>query len=336
MPLQGFTRFRKHQVGKQTSFGSNTAATRVLPFRGPIKINPSRTDPDVDTGSIDPVLARYNGPLEITSSWDGPLSYNDLPYVLSGGLKGGVTPTGATAKTWTYQAASLTADDFEYFTDEWGDDATTDTIIAGSGIVDSFDMSFGDQLGPFQLSAALVYARARHGSGPTGGLTVDSDPTWIYGDDSEFFLDTVAASIGTTKWTDTVHSIGLSVNGNNDRKRFANGSNTRFQLAAYGRGARTGELKVTVAKTTASIAEADTLQTDPVPTRFLEVRTTSPVIITGVIPYSYSLRVAAELTDREDGEIGGNSTITLTYAIKYNATLGYAYRAVVVNTLASL
>lgn len=54
MPIQGTTRYRKHQVGTQTSFASNTGATRILPYRGAIKIAPNRTQPDVDLGSLDP------------------------------------------------------------------------------------------------------------------------------------------------------------------------------------------------------------------------------------------------------------------------------------------
>ena len=57
MPFQGFTRFRRHQVGKQSSFTSNTSATRRLPYRGAIVVDPARTDPDVDVGSIDLVMA---------------------------------------------------------------------------------------------------------------------------------------------------------------------------------------------------------------------------------------------------------------------------------------
>ena len=142
--------------------------------------------------------------------------------------------------------------------------------------------------------------------------------------------------IGGTKWTDTVHGAQLTVNNNLDRKRFANGSNTRFNLAGYGRGAREIELEVTVAKSAASLAERATLDDDPIANRYIEIKTTSPVIITGVTPYSQSIRLPARLISAEDDEIGGNSTIVLTYRGFYDATLGYALRAVVVNTLSSL
>ncbi len=335
-PIAGFTRFRKHMLGKQSSFSSNTPATRILPFRGPIEVDPARTDPDVDVGSLDPILAPFNGPKEVSSSWEGNLAFDDAPYLWAAAVKGGVTPTGATAKTWVFQAASLTADDFEYFTDYWGDDFTTDVISAGSGVVDSLELSFGEDLSAFDASADWVFARAELCTGFTGGLTLDNTPNWVYGADTEVYLDTAFGSIGTTKLTDAVHGATFRLNNNLDQKRFANGSNTAFQLAGFGRGAREIEVELVLAKTTATVAEACTLDDQPVPNRFIELKTTSSEIITGSTPYSQSIRVPVRLISRSDGEIGGNTTITLTYRGFYSSDVGYALRAVVVNTLSSL
>lgn len=336
MPITGFTRFRRHQVGKQSTFASNTPATRLLPFRGALVVDPAREDPDVDVGSLDPILAPFNGPKTITGTWEGKLAFDDAPYLWAGLIKGGVSPTGATAKTWTFQAASLTADDFEYFTDYWGDDVSSDFIIAGSGVLDSLEVGFGDDLSAYDVNASTVYARARFGTGPTGGLVIDDTPQWVYGADTEVYLDTIYSSMGSTKIVDAVHGATVNVNNNLDLKRFANGSNTRFDLAGYGRGAREIEVQLVLAKTTATVAEAATLDDEPVPERFIELKTTSPEIITGSTPYSQSIRLPARLISREDGEIGGNSTITLTYRGFYDSDLGYALRVVVVNTLAAL
>jgi len=332
MPIGGFTRQRKHLVGKQTSYGSNTAATRQLPYRGPIVVQPTRTLPDVDMGSFDPILPSFNGPKEVSANWTGKADYDSLPLLWGMFLKGGVTPTGGgAAKTWTFQASSLTADDFDYVTDEFGDDQTTDVVVAGGGVIDSLELSFGEDLSAWDVNAQVIYARAHYNAtGFTGGITPDTTPAWLYGGDTEVYLDTVYSSIGTTKLTDAVHAAGFSGNNNLDRKRFANGSNTRFQLAGVGRGERVGEIKLTLAKTTATIAMAQRLDDEPVVTEFLELRTTSPEIITGATPFSQSIRVPVELIDRADGEMGGNSTIELTYRVKYDANLGYAYRVVVV------
>jgi hypothetical protein len=336
-PIQGFTRFRKHQVGVQTSFTSNATATRILPFRGPIVVEPNRTDPDVDVGSLDPILKPFNGPKEVTGTWEGKLAFDDAPYVWAATIKGGVSPTGGgTDKTWTFQAASLTADDFEYLTDEWGDDYSTDVIIGRGGVIDSLELGFDEDLSAYDVNADLVYSEATLCDDFTPALTIDASPQWVYGADTEVYLDSAFGSIGTTKLTDAVHGATLTINNNLDRKRFANGSNTRFQLAGYGRGPREIELQLVLAKTAATVAEACTLDDEPVPDRFIELRTTSPEIITGSIPYSQSIRLPMRLVGREDGEINNNSVITLTYRGFYSADLGYAIRVVVVNTLSSL
>ena len=336
-PIAGFTRFRRHQVGKQSALLTPVAATRVLPYSGAIAVEPSRTVPEQDTGSLDPWLAPFAGPKEVSGPWAGKMAYDDLPYILAMAGKGGESPTGATAKTWVFDYASLTADDFEYITDEWGDDTSaSDGIRAYGGVIDSYTLGFDESLAALDLEAELVYAGADLATNRTGALTIDESPAWVYGADMEFFLDTAAGSIGTTKWTDTVHGAAWSWANNLDRKRYANGSNTRHKLAGYGRGEREITLELTVAKTAAAIAERATLDDEPIPLRYLETRFTSPEIITGSTPYSWSRRAAARLVTATDGEIGGNATIALTYRVWYDSTLTYAVRDTVVNTLAAL
>src|SRR4051812_3177062 len=57
----GLVRLRANQIGKQTVFGTAVAATRRVPWKGIVEYDPSRTDQDVDTGSIDPVLPPISG-----------------------------------------------------------------------------------------------------------------------------------------------------------------------------------------------------------------------------------------------------------------------------------
>jgi hypothetical protein len=126
------------------------------------------------------------------------------------------------------------------------------------------------------------------------------------------------------------------VSNNLDLKRMANGNSTRFNLAGYGRGPRVIEFVLTVAKTAAMIAERATLDDDPVPDRYLAATTTSTQFAGSGVPYTYDRRGAFHLFDVSDGEIGSNSTMTLTYRAFYDATLTYAYRALVDNTLSAL
>jgi hypothetical protein len=60
------------------------------------------------------------------------------------------------------------------------------------------------------------------------------------------------------------------------------------------------------------------------------------MISTGSTPYSWDLRLAGEWMTRSDGEVGGNSTITLELVGRYNTDLGYAIYSSVVNDRATL
>ena len=339
---QGFTRFRKIQVGKQSVIGTAVPATRVLPYRGLLVYNPNRTDPDIDQGSLDPIMAPYATAVEVTMDGAaGPQTFGDLPIRLSAAIKGGVTPTGptgGTAYTWTYTAASLTADSFDYYSVETGDD-TSDSAGAGTNgfgaVIDSFGMEMPEDLGPWTVSDDWVAAGATYGN-RTGSLVVDPTPAFAFGADTAFYLDSTAGAIGVTRVADAVRAASLTINNNLDKKRFANGSNTRFQLGAYGRGPREIELKVTVEKTTAMIAEAITLDDTPVPNRYWKISCNSTESAGSSVPYKFELFLPMRLISVSDGEIGGNANYELTYRGFYDSTLTYAFKAIVVNKLSAL
>lgn len=339
--VQGFRRFRKIQVGKQSVIGTAVPATRVLPYRGLVVLDPNRTIPDVDTGSLDPILSPYaTGQTVTMSGAEGPQTFNDLAIRASAGLKGGVSATGPVngAYTWTYQLASLTADSFDYYSVQTGDD-TSDSAGAGTNafgaVIDTFSMEMPEDLGPWNVSDDWVAAGATYGN-RTGSLTVDSSPVYAFGADTSFYLNSVAGAIGATQLTDAVRGATLEIANNLDQKRFANGSNTRFQLGAYGRGEREITLELVVEKTTATIAEAITLDDDPVPNRYIKIACNSTAVIGGSTTYKFEFFLPVRLVSVDDGEIGGNANWTFTYKGFYDSTLGYALRAVVVNTLSAL
>lgn len=336
--IAGFTRYRRHQVGVQTVLATAVPATRVLPYRGAIVINPNRTDPDVDVGSLDPVMPPFLGATEVSGEWTGKLDYDNLPIILALAGKGGVTPTGGgAAKTWTFQYGSLTADSFDVVTDEWGDDTNAnDGITAYGGVIDEYTISFGEDLGACDITANLTYAGATMATPRTSALTIATTQKWVYGGSMKMYIDTAAGSIGSTQFTDAVHTASIRWQNNLDKKRFANGSNSQQRLAAFGRGPRVIEAQIQFAKTSAVMAEAARLDDDPAPTSYLDFVFSSNEFVTGSTPYSWDRKMPARLISRSDGEIGGNTTLTLTYRAFYDTTTTYACKDVVVNALTAL
>jgi hypothetical protein len=352
VPIQGFTRFRKRQWGYQGSNSSviNTkaTATRVIPWKGVPVVNLNLTWPDQDEGSLDPITAPYQTASDITAAVAGPLNYNDAVYLFDCGLLGGVVVAGGgAAKTWTYQPPSLTASPLGMFTEEYGDDVLTDWWQLTGGIMEDFTLTGDNSMGPLQLAGNMRYAQWKStgstdhpvsGTVPTAALVVDASPTPIFLGDMELLLDPTAAAIGTTKITDAVEGIVLSVKNTLDKKRYANGSNTRFAVQGYGLSGREITLELTLAKTsqTVGVLQENDLWFDDTPAkRFCELRFTSPVIITGSTPYSLSIRLPYYYITRADGANGNNAQIMLTGKAVYDATLTYAIRASVVNNLAT-
>lgn len=340
-PIQGFVRLRKHQLGKQSAIGTPVAATRIFPYRGNLGINLNWTDPDVDVGSIDPVLAPYRSGSEITESLTGPLQYNDIPTFFAAGLIGSVTPTGGgAAKTWTHTAQSTTSTAFDYFTDEWGDDVTADGAQAFGGIVERIQLGFGADMGAWTATSDWRFVNVNRPVAPTGGLSVSSNSgVFVYGTDTSFWVNDTAGAIGTTQIIDAVHGFQQTITNTIDVKRFANGSNAvgRFGISGFGLSARAINTEITFAKTTESIAEVAKWFNASAQDRFIEVRNISPDIITGSTPFSFNIKTAGRWYTRTDGEENGNTTIVLGCNSFYDATgLTYAYRGTTVNTRSAL
>lgn len=331
----GLVRLRTNQLGKQTVFGTAVAATVRVPWKSLVTYDPSRTDPDVDTGSIDPIIPPIAGIPTIEWNPTGPLIYNDLQLRHNAGTKGGVTSTGAVIKTSVFQVASLTADPFTYYTLESGDDTSaTAGIQAYGGVIDQWSEEMNEDLDVLSFSDTWVFAAANLGTNRTGSLTVDPNPTFVRGDETNVFIDVAPGSMGISPIIDATHAYTLTNSNNLDRKKYANGSNSRRKLSGYARGARQIELVLTFAETAATIAELNTLDDDPVPNRYIQIKTVSAVIASGVTPYSYTREGAFRLYTVTDGEIGGNATKVFTYRAFYDSTLGYAFRATVVGTVA--
>lgn len=334
--VAGAVRQRFLQLGIQSVLGTAVTPTRRVPWRGIPVYNPNVTDPDVDVGSLDPVLLPYAMAVDTDLTTTGPLDFDNAAVRLSAALKGGVSPTGATAKTWTYQVASLTSDVFDVYTVQQADDTeATDAITAVGGVIDVFEETLPEDGGPWTISDQWVFATATLGQNATDGIVIDASPEWVFGTDTAFYKDSVAGSIGITPWTN-IHSASIRISNNLDRKRFQNGSNTRFQLAGYGRGPREIVLTITAAKSAVAIAERASFDDTPRVNRFFQIATTSTEIITGSTTFNYTRTGAFRLFEVSDVEVGNNAAIQFVYHGYYDATLTYAYKAVLVNTLSAL
>ena len=337
-PIAGITRLRQLQAGKETTFKTAVAATRRLPWQMQnFTIDPHWTFPQADTGTLDMAIAPYGLASDLTGTWGGPLASNDMPTVISAGVMGGLSLTGAgAAKTLTAAPASTSQDVFDTYTLEWGDDSTDVWQLLGC-VIESFTLTYPQDQGPINLSANWRFAAT--GTYPatfTAGLSVDAAPVYLFGADTEFYVDDAFGSIETTKLTDIAHSATFTVTNNVDPKRFSNGSNTRFQVQNYGRGERTVTFSLVGAKQSAWVSEASKWIAANPTERFFGIKTTSTVNAQASTPHSLDIRMPGYWLTRSEQTVNSNTAFDLQAHNIYDTNLGYPFRMVSVSTRTAL
>ena len=331
-PIAGFTRLRKHQFGRQADFGTKVSATRAYPFSGVPTVELNWTDPEIDVGSRDPVAPPYRTAPDLTASLTDPaLAYNNIPILMCGFFGGDEAPANAgTSYTWTHEPASLTVDDPDTFTYEFGDDVLTDWFQLGDGILESVEITGPDGLGPLSTSMSWRFAPWRRPARRTA-RTRPSFPRAA----SRSARRTRSSTSRTArshrrhrrpaspagKISDALHNFTLRLSQEMDVKRFANGSQT-FDADAYGPGARTIELECTFAKTADIVgtgSESDDWMSDDAVNRYVQLYFESTSMADGATPYSWTITMPMRYYTRTEGEIGGNTTVVLTGHAFYDA-----------------
>lgn len=333
--MPGNVRFRAFQMGLQTVLGTRVDATRRLPWRFNPTVDPHWTFPDVDTGTLDPAIAPYRMAIDVTGQATGPLAANDAQILWALLLKGGVTPTGAVAKSWAFQPASTSADAYDVVSAEWGDEVTGDQFAYIGGIIDQLQLTFPQDLGPLQIQADMRFAQVDYPH-TRQDLEVDTNPVWLYGADTALYINDTAGSIGITRMVDSMHDASLTISSNTDVKRFSNGSNANFAVAGYGRGERTLESTFNLAKSTQALQEfADWLNANPVE-RFVVLDTTSRQFVTGSTPYQQKIKFAGYWFTRSENTVGSNTTAQLVCRHIVDPNLTAPIDVLVVNGMSSL
>lgn len=335
--LPGNIKLRQFQLGAESTFGTAVAATRCLPWKFAPSVDPHWTSPDIDAGSLDPLVLPYRQAIDVTGQTSGDLAFNDLPYLWTGATKV-ITPTGAgAAKTWTAVPAYASQDAFQLFTAEWGDE-TGDQFQYLDGAIDKLSLTWPENMGPVSHSADWRFNTVNYPVARTAALVTDPIPVWMYGADTALYIDDTAGGIGGTQVVNGLHGVAVSISNNLDVKRFMNGSNTRFQASGYGRGARMLETTFTFAKSSTALAEAAKFLAASATERFVSIKTVSPELIPSVATaFSHDLRFSGFWYTRAEGTYANsNTTIQLVCRHRVNGTLAYPFSAVTVCGLASL
>ncbi len=345
--LAGFVKQRKHEFGRQTDFETPVAAVRAYPFKGVPDVNPNWTDPDVDVGSIDLVVAPHRETPDYTAALTDPqLRYNTLPLIHSAFFGGAVNASGGPAYTRMYEPSSTSPDAVDAFTYNFGDDVTTDWYQLGSGILESCEITGPEGLGALTTSMSWRFGSA-FGSGfsdypanptvPTG-IAVVPNEVIVYLKDLAIYIgsDLYDVDYEYNRVADALHTFTLRLTREIDQKRFANGDQS-FDADAFATASRLIELECTFAKTPDIVgvgSESDAWFSTQSVDRYIRLKAESVEEAAMGVPYLWDFTMPMRYYTRTEGESGGNSTVVLTARAFYNPSNPTAvYAAQVINTL---
>lgn len=325
MPVQGFVRARRHQFGRQSIFGTKVAATRAYPKKGVPTVDLTKTDPDVDTGSIVKTVAPYLGPSNITAALTDPaLAYDNIPLLLSAMFGGQASPTGGPAFSWNWKPSPVDPlDEPDLHTYEFGDDVVSDWFQLGDGILETLTITGPEGLGPLSVSETW-----RFGSGSSTGstdfpadggvptdLSVDTAPVYVYLKDMGIFISGNESGLPGGQILNALHNFVLTITKATDQKRWANAAQS-FDINAYGVTGYDVSLALTFAKTDDTVgtgSEADAWYSEDAVARVIDLSFESLIDVpSSGTPYSWDISMPAWYYTRDDGESGGNTTVTLT------------------------
>ncbi len=323
MPVQGLVRLRKHLFGRQPSFGEKVAATRAYPFKGVPDSELNWTDPDIDTGSLDPIAAPHREAPAISAALTDPqLNYNTIPLLLSAFFGSQGAPSGGPAYTWHTEPASATLDDLDPYTYGFGDDVLTDWFQLGDGILESVDFTIPVGLGPVTTDMTWKFgSTSSTGStdSPVDGsvpedLDIELNPAIVYGKDLSIFIADDAAGLDTNQILDALHAGVLHFAGDIDEKRYANGTQS-FDVSAFARATRTITIEFTFAKTADTVgtgSESDHWMADQAVDRYLRLHFLSKSEASTGVFYEWTVDMPFRYYTRAEGDEGGNTTVVLT------------------------
>jgi hypothetical protein len=326
--------FLRNQAGIEATRGTDTPATRIV--YADITMTPTRALGwgTQRTGTYNARRVPSYGRISVAGTGADVATYEDLPWWLLLGLKGGVTGVtdAGTPPAYTYTfVPSLTTDDLASITLEHNE--SDNPIQTTQTMVNSFTLR-GDPDNNAEPSWMLdleVLGRDWTSTTFTAALT-DRTTEAITAAGTKIYMNDTAAALGTTQLLGTLINWSITVNNNLHFKAFAE-DETSFAANRVGRGSRTVDAQFVF-----EFADSDELDnflsTTPVE-RFVRLEREGSIIHDAI-----TKRLRVDLNGYwsgfSRGDREGNLTATFTLQAGYNVTTATDLEIEVVNDLASL
>lgn len=329
----GSTALRIAQLGTQSAFATAVAATAKMMGITDVSGKPDFTNTQKRylQGDFAPAHNAQITHKQASAVLNGDFSFEDFLYVLESSVKGGVTPTGTTDKTWDYPFplgsnpnAKMRTIEINDGTQEYDivgavcSDWTLSGAASADGLVQFTSNWLGRDLVPDTVTAAL--ANRAFETLPVGALAL--------------FIDDLGGTIGTTQKASTLIDFSLSYNPGIHLKKFAGDADVRPSMFGY--GIPQVQLSVTYESNAAAHIEVAKYTTGT--GRLIRLKGTGS-IITGIIPKTLQVDFAGDIlsVDPLYGDRDGNTTVKMTLGARLDTGAFANYGKIqVINSIATL
>lgn len=325
------------QIGKESTRGTLVAASRRMMSIGTVRRNITQHKFE---NQINGSLSRTTRAPLITAAgtilrYEAEFTFEEILFGLLGGMKGGVTGTGAGAdKTWTFTPGDSADPAPDTYTVEWveSDLSNQYEMEAGYGLVTGFEVK-AEADGVPTLAIDVV---ARDETEST--RTSLSLPTVNYAANAlwSVYFDSTWAGLGGTQKTGQVYAFRYKFNSGLRLARYLDGRSTK-DASKYEFGPRWAELELdtVIDAASGSVARDEIANRDAGTMRFVQLKLAGASL--GASNYECKLDGAYYHDESSLEERGrdrdGNLMATIRLLSAKDATSGNDVQAIVKNAL---
>lgn len=201
-PVAGLKALRRIQIGKETTKGTDHAATARL--IGKLDMSPDykfyRPD-DMDTGRLSSYERSDIVGEMVKASFESDANYEQLGYLLGMAIKGGVTATGgASPYTWAFLPNLTAINDPDTYTIEYGDDHK----CYQSTYCFAKSLELSGQIDDVVKVKADIAGQSMVASTFTGSLSNPTTLNAVKVGTGKLYIDTSWATLGSTQKENTL------------------------------------------------------------------------------------------------------------------------------------
>jgi hypothetical protein len=337
MPTAGIKGLRRLQLGKEVTPGSAVASTALLDFNGTLQDDRELIFPEEAIGYLPGRTRTYTAKYGATLEMEGPLSFEQFPYILNACV-GGVTPTTdtnpGTGYIYTYTFPTTTATpstDLYTYTIEGGDNIQAEEMEFS--YIDNFTLSgrFGEV---WNLSATWKGRQCSTSTFTSSSDVTVSDVESVLFTKTKMYVDSTSDTIGTTEKVGSLIEAELSVTSGWSEKPVASGNLYFSDIKMISPEIM---LTVTMEHDSNSTAQKDAWRAETAKLVRLNIYGTA---LSGAGAYTYKT-VNIDLAGKWESwekidEIDGNDIIRGVFRARYDTTAAFFAQIVVVNSVSAL